>query len=213
MDEKGTPEPGGLQADALKYLRGALGDRAPEEIVLEGVFDEEPLEGEGRVEVFRFELSPMPDVPERAVATEHYLVVGETEPNYFPVYGLTADEAYSFHIGTRFVAVMGLAVVDAADEPAGARAAMRNFVGACNPGVDMVSEEVAGVFRCGEQVFVVYKLRLGGREVYCMGGGLPPGFYAHVEYPPQVALRLHVGQLVRQEARSERGRSEGRRPS
>jgi len=189
---------------ALNYLQEQLGDRAPRQVRFEGEFDERPLDGEGATALFSFEL-----LAERGVGSgarsgpaevKHYVAIGETEPNFFPAYGLSADDAYSFHVGTRFVLEMGLQVVDTTYEPPTARsllhAAVRNYAA----GAKLEKEELAALFRCEEGLFAVYRLTLDGQDVYCMGADCPPGFYRMTEHPPQVALRLHLGKLVRAEA-------------
>jgi hypothetical protein len=193
-----------LEGAALEYLKGQLAARAPQTLRFEGEFDEQPLEGEGPTALFSFELSPGADVSSGAqpgaAELKHYVAVGETEPNFFPAYGLDPDDAYSFHLGTRFVLEMGLQVVDATYEPPAARsllhAALRNYAA----GAKLEQEELAALFRCEEGLFAVYRLTLDGREVYCMGADCPPGFYHMTEHPPQVALRLHLGKLIRAEA-------------
>jgi len=192
-----------LRQAALAYLAEQIRDRAPAGLRLEAEVDERPLEGEGAAAVFSFELEPAAKAgsePPSPVARKHYVVVGQTEPNYFPAYGLDADDAYSFHIGTRFVLEMGMQLVDASFEPPTARrllhAALRQFA----PGAALERESLAALFRCDEGLFAVYRLTLGGRDVYCMGADCPPGFYELTEHPPQVALRLHLGKLIRAEA-------------
>ena len=39
---------------------------------------------------------------------DYYVVVGLTEPNYYPAGGLEADDAFVLHLGTRFMLVMGI---------------------------------------------------------------------------------------------------------
>lgn len=189
-----------LAQAAREYLGQQLGVRAPADLTLAGLFDEQPLAGEGPVALFSFTLAP----PAPGVADpRHYVAVGQTEPNYFPAYGLPPDDAYSLHIGTRFVLGLGVGVADPADEPPAARAAMRALVAACNPGVAIEREELAGLYRCAAQLFAVYRVTLRGQDVYCLGADCPPGFYTLPGHPPQVVLRLHLGKLIRREARLE----------
>ena len=186
---------------ALAYLAEQLGERAPGALRLAGAFDERPLEGEGRAVVFAFEL-PGGDAACGASPRPHYVVAGQTEPNYFPAYEMTADEAYSFHIGTRFMLVMGISKIDTQLEPPGAREALRRFVASYARGATVQEESLAGLFRCEEAVFAVYRLVLDGEPVYCLGGDCPPGFYRRCAEPPQMVLRLHLGQAIRAEARA-----------
>lgn len=88
---------------ARTYLRRELRDLAPADLHLVGCFDEAPLEGEGRAAVFTIEL---PAAGAGGWEPCHYVIAGQTEPDYFTRYGLTPDEAYSFHIGGRFMLVM-----------------------------------------------------------------------------------------------------------
>jgi hypothetical protein len=188
---------------AGEYLSAQLGQRSPHELKLVETFREQPLEGEGPVALFTFDC---PGDPDRAGDTRHYVVVGQTTPNYFPAYGLGPDDAYSFHVGTHFMLEMGVSIADAQLEPADAREHLRALLAACNPGVPVEHEELAGLFRCQERLFAVYRVTLGGQDVYCMGADCPPGFYKLTGHPPQVALRLHLGKLIRAEARRELAR-------
>lgn len=195
---------------AEQYLAEALGPRAPGALQPQGEFDEAPLEGEARTWLFSFEL-PAPAIPEAsgppATAicanrpTRHYVAAGQTEPNYFPAYDLSPDEAYSFHVGTRFMLEMQVQIVDASLEPPGARDALHAFVREYARGAALEAEALAGLFRCEDAYFAVYRLRLDGQDVYCLGADCPPGFYFLTQYPPQMVLRLHLGNVIRAEAR------------
>ncbi len=188
---------------ARRYLDAELGARAPVQLTLVGTFSEEPLPDEGPVSVFSFELLPACDLGTAGgapIASRHYVVAGQTQPNFFPAYGFDADDAYSFHIGTRFALEMGLAVADARDEPVDARQALRTLVAAINPDVPIEQERLVALFRCGERLLAVYLVTLRGRDVYCTGADCPPGFYELTHHPPQVVLRLHLGKLLRTEA-------------
>ena len=195
-----------LEAAAVAYLRQQLGDRAPQELRLEGQFDERPLDGEGPTALFSFDLDPAADGGGANAATtksRHYVAVGQTEPNFLPAYGLDPDDAYSLHIGTRFMLEMQVQVVDAAYEPPGAREAMEVFAQAYGGGGRPENAELATLFRCEETYFAVYRLTIGGEDVFCMGAGCPPGFYRMTQHPPQVALRVHLGKLIRAEKKRE----------
>jgi hypothetical protein len=200
----GEPRVSQLETSALGYLNGQLAARAPQALCFEGEFDEQPLEGEGATALFSFELPPGADVGSGAqpggAEVKHYIAVGETEPNFFPAYGLGPEDAYSFHLGTRFVLEMGLQVVDVSYEPPTARSLLHVAVRNYAAGAKLEQEELAALFRCEEGLFAVYRLTLDGRQVYCMGADCPPGFYHMTEHPPQVALRLHLGKLIRAEA-------------
>ncbi len=194
---------------ARRYLAAQLGPRAPQNVALLATFDERPLEDEGSVALFAFDLPPDPAVRAALAGAwnpRHYVVVGETEPTYFPAYDLGPDDAYSFHVGTRFILQVGVSVADPDQEPEGSRERMRSFVAACNPGVSIDHESLAGLFRCADRFFAAYRICLRGQDVYCMGADCPPGFYQLTAHPPQVALTLHLGQLIRAEARQELAR-------
>lgn len=197
---------------AVEYLRAQLGEHAPDYLRFEREVDERPLETEGRSFVFSFPLTP-PGGETCAKAgaaanAKHYVVVGETEPNYFPAYELDSDDAYSFHVGTQFMLMMELRLVDPADEPPNARRALRRFVAEYAKGAACTDEKLAALFRTGDEAhFAVYSLRLNDQDVYCMGADCPPGFYRMTQAPPQAALRLHLGKVIRNEAREARRRA------
>jgi hypothetical protein len=200
---------------AIAYLRDRLAERAPDYVRLEGEYDERPLDGEGRTFLFSFDLAPGPGMAECELSPQqrrHYVAVGETEPNYFPSYGLHADDAYSFHVGTRFMLVMGVQRVDNTLEPPGARAALDRFVAGYAQGAAPGPIELAGLFRSDEDYFAVYRLEIAGRAYYCLGADCPPGFYPLTQHPPQTTLRLHLGKVIRSEAADERRRAAERPP-
>jgi len=203
MDQNDTARQ--KEKQALAYLREQLGDRAPQKVQLEGVFDEQPLEGDARTYLFSFRLDT-PATCEAPAQDKHYVAVRQAEPNYFPAYGMNPSEAYSFHIGTRFMLEMGIQIVDASLEPPGARAALREFVARYARGATVRNEQLAALFRCDEAYFAVYRLTLHNQDVYCLGADCPPGFYRCTQYPPQMVLRLHLGNVIRAEARAERTR-------
>lgn len=196
-----------LRETAREYLRTQLRDRAPNDLVFEARFEEKPLDGEGPAVVFSFDIQfagcntagggPV-STPTRS--ERHYVVVGETEPNYFPGYGLDADDAYSIHVGTRFMLVMELGLADPNDEPTAAREALRQALSTFAANAADAEEQLAGLFRSGGRFVAVYRLRLNGEQVYCLTGDFPTGFYRLTQFPPQVVLRLHLGKLIRAES-------------
>lgn len=195
-------EPHPREQAARTYLLEQLGDRAPNDLIIRATFAETPLEGEGAASLFSFTL---PRVSEETICgaaggnSEHYVVVGETTPNYFPTYDLDPDDGYSLHIGTRFMLEIGIGRIANDEEPAGARQAMRRSVQDAVPGAAIRNDSLAGLFRGQEQTYAVYRLNLDGQDVYFMGGDCPAGFYRLAQWPPQVALRLHLGKLIRAE--------------
>lgn len=188
------------EAAALAYLHAQLGSRAPQVVQACATFDEAPLEGEGAVTVLAFDLKP--EGP--GANPRHYVVIGQTQPNYYPAYGLTPDEIYSLHIGTQFFLGVGVHVVEFAHEPPDARDGVAHFVETCNPGVPRGPIVLAGLFRGDGSFFAVYRLTVGDQEVYCFGADLPPAFSPLIDQPPQVALRLYLGRLLRAEAQHAR---------
>jgi hypothetical protein len=191
---------------AMNYLRAELGEYVPESIRFEANFDEKALDGEGAASVFSFE-ARVGGGECSAGASRFYVVSGETATNYFPAYGFDADDAYSFHIGTIFMVKMRVSRIADEDEPAGARESLQNLIRAYihSEPTSIGPAQVAAVFRCEDFVFVVYRIEIEDRPVYAMGGDCPPGFYTLTEYPPQTALRLHLGKVIREEARRDAG--------
>jgi hypothetical protein len=190
-----------FESAAQAYLAAQLGPRAPRALSFAGLFDERPLEGEGRTALFTFRTESPPSCGD----AQHYVVVGETEANYFPAYDLDADAAYSFHVGTRFMLVMGIQLVDAALEPPGARQALLAMFSQHAPGAAVEIDELAALLRCEDEYFAVYRIRVDGEPYIFVGAECPPGVYpAAQDRPPQAVLRLHLGQLIRLEARTQR---------
>lgn len=185
---------------ARAYLREQLGPRAPEVLTPAGTFDEQPLEGEGRTSLFAFELTGPGGDPSCA-ALRHYVAVGETSPNYYPTFGLSPDDAYSLHIGTRFMLEMKVQRIEG-DAPDGAEESLRRVIRDRLGGdATFGPSRLAGLFRCDESVFAVFRMTVNGTPIYSLGADLAPGFYELCQHPPQVVLRLHLGKLIRNEAR------------
>lgn len=194
-----------VERDAIAFLATQLGPRAPQYLSLLAEFDEKPLDGEGRTLIFAFDLPPASEAAACAgYDPRHLVAAGDTVANFFPAYGFDADDAYSFHIGTRFMLEMGISRVDAALEPPDSRRLLRAFVENYAGGVPSEEAELAALFRCDEGYYAVYRLSVGGQDVYCMGADCPPGFYKLTQFPPQTALRLHLGKLIRAEAKSQK---------
>jgi len=198
-DESGEREQ--LESDARRYLSQQLGRRAPTQLRFETLFDERPLENEGATALFSFHLEVGSTCGRQR--QKHFVAVGQTEPNYFPAFQMDDDDAYSFHVGTRFMLTMRLGLVDAEMEPPGAREAMHRFVESYAAGLTLESEEVAALLRCDEACFAVYRLKLSGAAYYCLGADCPSGFYPVEQLAPQTVLRLHLGRVIRREARQE----------
>lgn len=192
------------QSTALQFLNQELGDRSPQSVGEPTVYREEVLQGEGATAVLSFELpaaNPQACTPD--YDPQHYVVVGETIPTYFPAYQFSPDEAYSVHLGTRFLLYMQARGLDLAAEPEGSRDQMRAFVKGATPSATLEDDELVTLFQVGEQHFGVYRVTLNGETVFFVGLDCPPGFYRMMDLPPQVVLRFHLGQLVRQEPDSD----------
>jgi hypothetical protein len=195
---------------AQAYLNEQLGSRAPLTMELAASFNEAPLDNQGQAFVFSFDLSGgasshAPSNVENAgcAPQRHFVVAGDTQPNYFPAYAFDADDGYSYHIGTSFLLEMGVQRVQM-DEPPGARERLMRFLLTYARAEQLGEIRVAAIFACQEQFFVIYDVRIDADRFYCMGCDCPPGCYALTRFPPQVALRLHLGKLIRAEARTEK---------
>ena len=180
---------------ALTWLRQQLGDRAPTTMGIPTYFDASALEGDGPIAIFPFSTSG--DEP-----AEHWVVVGRTEPNYYPRWGLTADEAFRVHLGTRFMLVVGVSQADEAERQTyDPRADLDRILAQIYPGEPSLKASLAAMFRVGAKRHTVCRCRIGGEDVFVMAGDCPPGFYRRTELPPHVVYRLHLGSLLVQEAK------------
>jgi len=193
------------RAFALEYLAAQLKDAAPKTVRSPVVFSNAPLEGDGPVVIFSFIMNRggRGDEP-------HYVVVGQTESNYYPAYGLDADEAYSLHLGTRFMLVMGVAQ---AAQPAGDYDAFcdaRAIADRVAPGTALEAVSVAATFDVDGQFHAVLSCRLAGERIYIMGRDSPTGFSRRVDLLPQVVYRLHIGHVLRSEANPDLDRRNAR---
>lgn len=180
---------------ALSYLRGQLGKAAPDRVETAAVFERSPLAGEGAVAVFKFMADRSGHRPEA-----HYVVVGRTEPNFYPAYELDADEAFSLHLGTRFMLVM--AVAQCGPEPGDdydAEADARTIVERIAPGKPVDDVRVRACFDVDGGIHSVLSCTIAGEAVYVMARDAPPGFSRRIDLPPQVVYRLHLGWVLRGE--------------
>ena len=140
---------------------------------------------------------------------QYHVFVGQTEPNYYPALGLTAEEAFNLHLGTRFMLVMDVALIDAASagQPSehlpetayDAAADARGIVDRVAPGATIEDLTIAAAFDVEGAIHTVLRCRVAGEPVYIMGRDAPPGFSRRVDLPAQVVLRLHIGHVLRQE--------------
>ncbi|MFQ5425328.1 MAG: hypothetical protein ACE5F9_15290 [Phycisphaerae bacterium] len=180
---------------AMGYLAEQFPEGAPAGLTGARFFDDAPLEGEGAVVIYRFTANPGGQTCE-----DYHVVVGETEGNYYPAYGLDAEDAYHLHLGTRFMLVMGVAQADAesaADCDAAAEA--QRIVDHVAPGEPIADAEVAVAFDVAAQFHAVMRCSIAGESVYLFGEGCPPGFSRRRDLAPQVVYRLHLGRILRRE--------------
>ncbi len=179
----------------MAYLAERFPAGAPAGLTCPRFFDDAPLEGEGTVVIYRFTASPGGQTCEN-----YHVVVGETEANYYPAYGLDAEDAYHLHLGTRFMLVMGVAQADArseADYDAAAEA--RRIVDHVAPGEPIAEVEVATAFDVGGQFHAIVRCSIAAEPVYLFGGDCQPGFSRRRDLAPQVVYRLHLGRILRRE--------------
>lgn len=182
---------------ALAYLREQFGPHAPRELGEAAFFDGSVLEGDGRVVIM-----PFTAAPGGGESAEFWVVVGQTESNYYPRWGLSADDAFRVHVGTRFMLVLGVAQIDAGDyDP---RRDVARMLAQVAPGEAAESVSLAAMFAVGDQRHAVARVRVGGVEAYAMTADCPPGFSTRVDLAPHVAYRLHLGGLLLAEHDNER---------
>lgn len=179
---------------ARAYLAAEFGADAPAALTPLATFDEAVLEGDGPVTLFSFESA------RGQVAPAAYIVVaGRTQPNYYPDWGLDAEDVFSLHVGTRFMLVMEIQQAVVTELPPGFRDELVRSLGTVAPGEPVEDFRVAAAFRLEQRYHFVCRLRLGGEELYVLGGELPLGIYRRIELPPHVMYRLHLGKVIRME--------------
>ncbi|HEY3243509.1 MAG TPA: hypothetical protein VGM03_09175 [Phycisphaerae bacterium] len=198
-------QPDDHEAQALEFLRTKLGADAPAHIHFAARFEEEPLEREGPMSVFSFTTGVGGTEPQ-----PYWVVAGRTDPNYYPNWGLTAEEIYSVHLGTRFMLVVGVSRIEPADVPLeGVAQKLHAFIATFAPGEpvefltpagDAAAHPVPAVcFRVDHDLHAVFRMRIGLEEVYVLGLDCPAGIYRQVWLLPHVVYRLHIGTLIRRE--------------
>lgn len=179
---------------ALDYLRAVLGEDAPRSVAPVATFDEAPLAGEGKVTVFAFQagLGGNPD-------ELFYVVAGQTVANYYPQWGLDADQIYSVHLGTRFMLVVEVQQLPVDRLPADLPAELRQSLADYLPGEPVEEIVPLATFTAEGQTHAVCRARIGGEEVYVMGADLPLGMYKETHLPAHVTYRWHLGNIIRLE--------------
>jgi hypothetical protein len=179
---------------ARQYLTGQLGSAAPADLALAAEFDEHPLEGEGRVSIFTFTAAPGGNPPE-----QFFVVAGQTQPNYYPSWGLSADEVYSLHIGTRFMLVLEISQLTPAQLPATLEKDTVESLATLAPGAPIGDFRAVAAFALEDHKHAVARCRIAGQEVYVVTADLPLGIYQRVDLPPHVVYRIHLGNVIRLE--------------
>ncbi len=183
---------------AREYLARQFGPRAPTALRPVAIYDEHALEGEGAVSVFSFTASHGDQEP-----AAFYVITGETEPNYYPDWGLSPDEVYSLHLGTRFMLVLEVDRLPLSELPPMLESEIVRSLATVAPGEPIGDFRPVAAFSLDGQRHAVCRLRLGEEELYVLGGDLPLGIYRRTDLPPHVIYRLHLGKLIRTEAQEE----------
>lgn len=177
---------------ALSYLAGQLRDDAPKSLGQPTLFPWSPLEGEGTIVIFPFRA-----LHGAAADEDYYVVVGRTEPNYYPAYGLSPEDAFHLHLGTRFMLVLGVAQRSPRPEDDfDMHRDARMIVDRVAPGEPIEDLSLEAAFDVEGQLHAVLRCRIRGAAVYIMAAHAPMGFSTHSELPPQVAYRIHIGRAL-----------------
>lgn len=179
---------------AREYLNWEFGTEAPEILRPVASFDRHPLEGEGPVTLFAFTASRGGNPPEG-----FHVIAGETEPNYYPEWGLSPDDLYSVHIGTRFILVLEVRQLPLEELPSELESEIALLLDSIAPDEPIANFLPVAAFGMEGQRHAVCRLRLADEELYVLGGDLPLGIYRRIDLPPHVIYRLHLGKLIRLE--------------
>ncbi len=183
------------RAYALHYLREQLRSDAPTALGDAHFFPVSPLEGEGAAVIFPFMARHG-----AALDPNYFVVVGSTEPNYYPAYGLTPQEAFELHLGTRFMLVMAVAQrPPVPEDDFDMNRDARLIVDRVAPGVPIERLALAASFDVDGSLHAVLKCRIKDTDAYIMAASAPMGFSTRTDLPPQVAYRLHIGPALRRE--------------
>ena len=180
---------------ALDYLSIALSLHAPPDLTQEAVFEGQPLEREGDMSVFSFRAG-VGGQEEQG----YYVVAGQTDPNYYPEWGLTPEQIYDLHLGTRFMLVMKTSSFPLDKLPGDLPERIERFIGTVAPGARVRDVAPAAAFNIESDVHAICRATIAGESVYVIGLDAPPGIYRDVHLPPHVVFRRHIGQLIRREA-------------
>lgn len=190
---------------ALAFVGAHFGEAAPADLGKHRLFERSPLEGDGATVVFEFEA----DRSGRGVQP-YYVVVGQTEPNYYDGNGLDFDEAFSLHLGTRFMLVLGVAQVKDApeeigpdDQPYDLERDARLIVDRVAPKASLSDVSLAALFDVMGERHAVIRARVADKDVFIMGRDAPLGFSQRTDLPAPMAYRLHIGGVLRKEPKPE----------
>lgn len=179
---------------ARDYLAVELREEAPRQITAVGSFDEQPLEHEGAVTVFAFQASIGGSSPEA-----YYVVAGRTITNYYPEWGLDAEQIYEVHLGTRFMLVVEVQQIATGELPADLERQVCDQLAALAPDEPVTNFQPVAAFAADTQKHAVYRATIAGEDVYVLAGDLPLGIYRDTHLPPHVVYRRHLGTLIRLE--------------
>lgn len=179
---------------AHDYLHAVLLEDAPAVLTAVASFDEAPLEGEGKTTVFAFNARLGGNAEE-----PFYVVAGQTVANYYPQWGLDADQIYSVHIGTRFMLVVEVQQLALADVPSEIAAQLREELEGVVPGASISDIQPVAAFKAEDHTHVVCRARVDDEDVYAMAADLPLGLYRETHLPAHVVYRWHLGNVIRME--------------
>lgn len=190
---------------AVAFVREHFGDSAPLTLGEHHLFPLSPLDGDGPTLVIRFDADRS-----GSGSQPYYVVVGQTEPNYYDGDKLSFEEAFSLHLGTRFMLVLGVAQVKNEketqgpdDKPYDVEKDARLIVDRVAPASPLTDVSLAALFDVGGERHAVIRARIADLEVYIMGRDAPFGFSLRTDLPAPLAYRLHIGGVLRTEPKPE----------
>jgi hypothetical protein len=189
---------------AREYLQRELPDLGSVELQEAAHFEGQPLEGEGPMTVFTFRAALGGNSP-----ADYCVVAGHTQPNYYPAWGLSPDEIYSLHLGTRFMLVLQPVPIPLDRLPASLEADFTRELARIVLG-QLVSEfKPVAAFQVEAETHVIARCRIATEQVYVLGLDLPLGIYRRVDLPPNAVYRTHLGNVIRMEPDSAAEPAEG----
>ncbi|MCB9858322.1 MAG: hypothetical protein H6818_21775 [Phycisphaerales bacterium] len=190
---------------AMAFVREHFGETAPAMLGDHRLFPMSPLDGDGATLVVRFEADRS-----GSGSLPYYVVVGQTEANYYDGGKLDFDEAFSLHLGTRFMLVLGVAQVKDEpenlapdDKPYDIERDARLIVNRVAPDASIRDVSLAALFNVDGERHAVIRARVADQDVYIMGRDAPLGFSRRTDLPAPMAYRLHIGAVLRKEPNPE----------